>query len=88
METLFPAAIFVIGILVMFGAISTKKSGKYLLWVILAFIFGPVIYGIMKARAGEFLSGSHPWWAYVIAFFIVLILLRILLNFVFPWRRR
>jgi uncharacterized membrane protein YhaH (DUF805 family) len=88
METLCPIAIFVIGILVMFRVISTRKSGKHLLWIALIFVFVPVIYGIMKARAGEFFSGSHNWWEYVLGFFVVLIFLRIILNFVFPWRRR
>lgn len=88
MELLFPIAIFVVGILVMFRAISVKKSGKYLVWIGLAFVFGPVLYCMAKAKALQFISGSHHWWEYVLGFFIVLILLRVLLNFVLPGRRR
>ena len=88
METLFPAAIFVVGILVMFRGITVRKSGKYLIWIALIFVFGPVLYGIIRIKSLKFLSGNHPWWAYIIAFFIVLIILRVLLNFIFPWRRR
>jgi hypothetical protein len=61
MELLFPIAIFVIGILLIFSVITVRKSGKYLIWVVLAFIFGPVVYGIMRVKADHFLSGSHPW---------------------------
>ena len=88
METLSPIAILIISILVMFTVISVRKSGKYLLWVVLILLFGPVTYAIMSGNADRFLTGSHHWWEYVAGFFIVLVLLRILLNFVFPWKRK
>ena len=88
METLSPIAILIISILVMFTVISVRKSGKYLLWVVLILLFGPVTYAIMRGKTSQFLSGNHHWWEYVVGFFIVLVLLRILLNFVLPWKRR
>lgn len=58
METLFPAAIFVVGILVMFRGITVRKSGKYLIWIALIFVFGPVLYGIIRIKSLNFLSGN------------------------------
>jgi len=68
--------------------ISTRKSGKYLLWIGLAFVFAPAVYGIAKANATGLISERHSWWVYLIVFFVILILLRGIMNFIFPWRRR
>ena len=88
MESLFPLAILIVGILVMFRVISVSGSGRFLLWIVLAAMFGPVAYRIAKANAIGFFSEKHPWWMYILAFFVVLIFVRGVLNFLFPGRRR
>ena len=56
METLFSAAIFIVGILVMFRVITVRKSGKYLIWIALIFVFGPVLYH--KNKIPQFFIGK------------------------------
>ena len=88
MEQVFVFALSIVSILVLFGVISSKKVSKYVIWIILIFIFAPITYCLLRTKTTNFLSGSHYWWEYVIGFVIILFLLRIILNFIFPWRRR
>lgn len=80
--------IVVLGFLIMFRVIPTRKTGKFLFWIIAIAVCGPILLGILKTEALNFNPKNHPWWVYIVAFFVVLILLRALLNFIFPKRRR
>ncbi len=87
METLFLLTIVLFGLLVILQVIPLHKVGRYLTCLILLFIFGPVVYGISRSKTTEFFSQSHHWWEYLVFFFLALIVLRIILNLIFPGRR-
>jgi len=81
-------AVLAFAFLVMFRVIPKGKTGKWFVWVLLAILFVPMLFGILRTKALDFVSGGYPWWAYLVVFFGVLILLRLLVNFLFPWMRR
>jgi hypothetical protein len=80
--------IMVIGVLVMFRVIPLKSVGTWILGVILIVLCGPTLLSIAKGKAHELTTGNYSWWVYIVFFFAVVIGLRILIDFLFPWRRR
>ena len=87
-ELVFLIAVVILGVLVILQVVPASKSWKYLLWIVLLCVFGPVIYGIAKTKSIEFLLARHPWWMYILIFFGAIFALRVVLNIVFPGRRR
>ncbi len=85
-ELLVGVTIF-IGIAIMFRVVSIKKGSNLVFWVIAIFIAGPVVYGIVKFNVMSFFSQGHPWWVYPIIVLAVLIVIRLMLDWLFGRRR-
>lgn len=88
MDSAFLLAITLIGLLLIVQVLSLGTAMKSVLWVVLAFVFGPFLFQALKAETGHFLTAQLPWWAYILAFVGGLLLLRLLFTFLFPGRRR
>jgi hypothetical protein len=88
METLFTLAIVILGLLVMFGIVRPSSAFGYIIGFCAFIIFAPVLLSAARQQASGFWSGPHAWWEYVIAFFAVLVVLRIILDTVFNRRGR
>ena len=80
--------IIVMGLLIMVGVIPLKRIPAYLGALILLFVLGPAFYAMGKQKACQYLAGPHEWWEYVVLFVVMLLLLRIILDFIMPWRRK
>lgn len=88
MEPFALVAITLIGLLVIIQVLSPRRAVKWILLILLTFVFGPTILAISKGKTAQYLSQSHAWWEYVVGVLIFLIIVRLLLDFIFPWRRR
>ena len=80
--------LLVIAYLVMFRVIPTRSVGNWVVGVILILIFGPVLLGIARGKLIGMKAGDHPWWVYIVLIFVVLFVMRLIFEFVFPRRRR
>lgn len=80
--------IVIMGFMVMLRLISVNKAMRFLGWIVLAAIFGPVCLSILERESVNYMSQPHEWWFYVVLFFGVLICIRLILNFIFPPDRR
>ena len=88
MEFIGAFLLLVIGYLVMFRVIPTRSVGNWVAGVIFILIFGPVLLGIAKGDLAGIRTGDHPWWVYIVSIFVVLFVMRLIFEFIFPRRRR
>jgi len=76
-------ALMIIGILVMFRFIPLNKVANWIIGVILIVVFAPVVLATLQTQKNNFTYQNHPLWVYILAFFIVLMIIRLILNFLF-----
>jgi hypothetical protein len=76
------------GVLVMIGIIPRYKVFKYLMMIILSIVLAPMIFGMGTGKWRELSLMNWPWWYYPVGFLAALIVLRLIINFIFPGRER
>ena len=87
MEPFALVAITVVGLLVIIQLLRPGTAVRAIILILLICFFGPPLFQIATGKTTEFLSGPHSIWEFIAGGVIVLILLRILLNVLMPWRR-
>jgi hypothetical protein len=88
MQGLFLLGIVVLGFMVLFGVIRPSKAFGYIFGFCAFIIFAPILLGAAQQQASGFWSGPHAWWEYVVGFFAILIVLRVVLDSLFRGNRR
>jgi hypothetical protein len=76
------------GFLVMIGIIPRYKVFKYLMMIILFIILMPMLFSMGAGKWRELSLMNWPWWYYPVGFLAALIVLRLIINFIFPNRER
>jgi hypothetical protein len=88
MESLAILGIMIIGFMVMFGIMPLKKVPVWIIGITLFAIYLPVLISFFHAKFIELVTRKYPWWMYIFVFFGVLFLMRLLIEFLFPGRKR
>ncbi len=76
------------GVLVMIGIIPRYKIFKFLMMIILFIALAPMVFSMVAGKGRELSMMNWPWWYYPVGFLAMLIILRLVLNFIFPSRER
>ncbi|GKT09138.1 hypothetical protein [Desulforhabdus sp. TSK] len=81
-------AVMIFGFLVMFGIVPLRKVGKSLVLLLLFIALAPMFFSSARSGSTQFFSMNHSWWVYLVLFFGILVVIRVVLSLLFPSRRR
>ena len=81
-------AVVFFAFLVTIGIIPLRKVGKSLVLLLLLIAIAPMFFSSAEYGTAKFFSMKHSWWVYVVLFFGALIVIRLVVSFLFPWKRR
>lgn len=76
------------GFLVVIGVIPRHKIINYLMMIILFIMLTPMVVSIGAGKWRELSQMHWPWWYYPVGFLAALVALRLILDFIFPSRKR
>ncbi len=76
------------GFLVIIGIIPRYKVFKYLMMIILFIMLTPMLLSMGVGKWREISLTHWPWWYYPVGFLAALVVLRLIINFIFPSRER
>lgn len=76
------------GFLVMIGVIPRYKIFKNLMMIILFIMLTPMLLNIGAGKWRELSLTNWHWWYYPVGFLAALIVLRLIINLIFPNRAR